>query len=167
MAGLPGHPDPYDGEVTRYFEDLAIGDTYDVGQKTLTEDEIISFAEQFDPQPFHTDVDAARESVFGGLIASGLHTFCTWSRLATDALLGRLMNLGGAGIDGMRWHVPVRPGDTLRGRATVMEGTRLSVSKPDRGILVVRAELENQHGQLVWQADVTSLIARRPSTSGA
>ena len=139
-----------------------MGASFDVGAHTLTEEEIVAFARQFDPQAFHVDPEAARRGPFGGLTASGLHTFGIFSRLVTDELMAGVVNLGGAGVDAMRWLVPVRPGDTLRGRATVIEGTRPSASKPDRGIVVLRGELENQHRELVWHATITSLVGRRP-----
>jgi acyl dehydratase len=144
-----------------YFEDLPIGAVFELGTRTVSEAEIIAFAREYDPQPFHLDRDAAARSSFGGLVASGLHTFGIFSRLLTDALMGRTANLGGAGIDDLRWLVPVRPGDTLRGSAVVVEGTRPSASRPDRGIVVLRGELHSQTGALVWHADIASAIARR------
>jgi acyl dehydratase len=91
-----------------------------------------------------------------------VHTFGIFSRLLTDAVMGRTANLGGAGINNMRWLVPVRPGDTLHGSATVVEGTRPSGSKPDRGIVVLRGELRNQAGQVVWHAEIATVIAVAP-----
>ncbi len=147
--------------MTLYFEDFTVGTTFDVGSKTLTADDIVRFGSEFDPQPFHVDPEAAARSSFGGLVASGLHTFATFSRLVTDTVMGDAVNLGGAGVDEMRWLQPVYAGDTLSGRAAVVEGTRPSGSKPDRGIVVLRGELRNQRGELVWHALITSLIGRR------
>jgi acyl dehydratase len=146
----------------KYMEDLPIGAEFDLGTKTLTTSEIVRFAREYDPQPFHVDPSRALESSFGGLVASGLQTFGIFSRLVTDAIMGHMEGVAGAGIDGMRWLVPVRPGDTLRGRATILEGTRPSGTKPDRGIVVILGELENQHGQIVWRAEITSVVKRRP-----
>ena len=156
-------PDRKGQTVTKYFEDLPVGAVFDIGEKTLSEHEIIVFAQQFDPQPFHVDPEAALRSSFGGLVASGLQTFCTFSRLVTDSVMLDVPNYGGVGVDRMRWSVPVHPGDVLRGTVTVAEGTRPSRSKPDRGVLVLHAELVNQDDQLVWSAEITSIIGRRPA----
>jgi acyl dehydratase len=144
-----------------YLEDMPVGTVYELGSRAIDQDSILRFGREHDPQPFHVDVELAKASSFGGLVASGLQTFATFSRLATDALMGRTANLGGLGVDGMRWFVPVRPGDTLRGRATVTDGTRPSSSQPDKGILVLRGELFNQSDELVWTATITSLVRRR------
>jgi acyl dehydratase len=147
--------------VTLYFDDFAIGRTFELGTKAMAAEEIVRFAREFDPQPFHLDPEAAARSSFGGLVASGLHTFGVFSRLVTDAVMVHAVNLGGAGVDEMRWLAPVYAEDVLSGRATVADGTRPSATKPDRGILVLRGELTNQHGQLVWHARITSVIGRR------
>ncbi|MDS0474500.1 MaoC family dehydratase [Natrinema sp. 1APR25-10V2] len=121
--------------MTQYYEDLAVGDTFETGGYTITKDEIVEFAEQFDPQPFHIDEEAAKESMFGELVASGLHTLCLSVRLfVTEIVNGEvdLANMGGLGMDDLRWHQPVRPGDTLRVRAEVLEKTP-STSRSDRG----------------------------------
>lgn len=118
-----------------YFENLSVGDTFETSGYTVTEDEIITFAEQFDPQPFHIDPTAAEDSIFGGLIASGLHTLCLSVRLfVTDFVQGEesLANMGGLGIDSLQWHEPVYPGDTLRLKIRVAD-KRPSESRPDRG----------------------------------
>ena len=121
--------------MTRYYEDLTVGDTYETGGYTVSKEEIVEFAEQFDPQPFHVDEAAAEESMFGELVASGLHTLCLSVRLfVTDFVQGEegVANMGGLGMDDLRWHEPVRPGDTLRVRAEVVEKTP-SESRSDRG----------------------------------
>jgi acyl dehydratase len=118
-----------------YFEDLTVGDEYDTGEYTITRDEIVTFAEQFDPQPFHTDETAAEESIFGGLVASGLHTLCLSVRLfVLDFVTPEdgLENMGGLGMDDLQWHEPVRPGDTLSVEIEVIEKTP-SESRTDRG----------------------------------
>lgn len=99
-----------------YYEDLSIGDVFERGPVSLTKEDIISFAEQFDPQPFHTDEDASAESIFDGLIASGLHTLCLSVRLFVTEFVnppGGFTNMGGIVLDHGRWHEPVRPDDTL------------------------------------------------------
>lgn len=121
--------------MTLYFEDIEPGATYEVGAYTVTDEEIITFAEQFDPQPFHVDSEAASESMFGELVASGLHTLCLSVRLfVTEFVQGgpELANMGGLGMDELRWHEPVRPGDTLTLTVEVVEA-RPSESRDDRG----------------------------------
>lgn len=121
--------------MTRYYEDLELDEVYDAGGYTVTKEEAITFAEQFDPQPFHIDEEAARESMFGGLIASGLHTLCLSVRLfITEFIQGAegVANMGGSGMDDLRWHRPVYPGDTLRVQVEVVEKSP-SESRSDRG----------------------------------
>ena len=114
-----------------HFEDIRPGQVYDLGTRTITEDELIAFARDWDPQPFHVDPEAAKETVFGGLIASGWHTGAMWMRMYVDTMLGSAAR-GSPGIEELRWLAPVRPGDTLTGRLTVLEATP-SATKPDRG----------------------------------
>jgi acyl dehydratase len=126
--------------VTQYYEDLTVGDVFETGGYTVTKEEIVEFAEQFDPQPFHVDEEAAAESMFGELVASGLHTLCLSVRLfVTDFVQGEagVANMGGLGMDDLRWHEPVRPGDTLRVRIEVREKTP-SESRSDRGYVNFR-----------------------------
>ncbi|WP_394738995.1 MaoC family dehydratase [Natronococcus roseus] len=121
--------------MTRYYEDLTVGDVFETGGYTVTKEEIVEFAEQFDPQPFHVDEEAAAESMFGELVASGLHTLCLSVRLfVTDVVQGEngVANMGGLGMDDLRWHEPVRPGETLRVRVEVLEKNP-SESRSDRG----------------------------------
>jgi len=121
--------------MTLYFEDVEPEASYEVGSYTVTQEEIISFAEQFDPQPFHTDPEAAAESMFGELVASGLHTLCLSVRLFVTGFVNdgpELANMGGLGMDELRWHAPVTPGDTLSLRIEVADVTP-SESRPDRG----------------------------------
>jgi acyl dehydratase len=126
--------------VTTYYEDLAVGNTFETNEYTITKAEIIEFAEQFDPQSFHVDEEAAEDSMFGELVASGLHTLCLSVRLfVTDVVGGEdgVANMGGLGMDDLRWHEPVRPDDTLRLRAEVTEKTP-SESRSDRGYVEFR-----------------------------
>lgn len=132
----------------RYFEDYAPGEVHEFGRYTMTEAEMIAFAGQWDPQSFHTDPEAARDSMFGGLIASGWHTGCVMMRLLAQNWISRLASLGSPGVDEIRWLVPVRPGDVLRLRVTV-ESVRRSVSKPDRGVIFQKTEMLNQDDMVV------------------
>jgi acyl dehydratase len=148
-----------------YFEDYVPGMTRDCGSVSVDQAEIVSFARQFDPQPFHVDPVAAASGPFGGLIASGWHTAGLVMRLIVDNYMSAESSLGAAGLDELRWPNPVRPGDTLRVRVTVLEARR-SQSKPDRGILKTLIEAENQGGQTVMRATSINFIRVRPGPDG-
>ena len=150
------HPE----RVTRYFEDYVPGTTVDCGSFSLSEAEIIAFAKEYDPQPFHVDPVAASDGLFGGLIASGWHTTSMMMRLLVDSYVSPESSLGAAGVDELRWPKPVRPGDTLHVRATVIEARRSS-SKPDRGIVKTLMELTNQDGDLVMKVTAINFILLR------
>jgi acyl dehydratase len=145
----------------RYFDDYLPGASYDCGSVNISEAEIISFATQFDPQPFHVDPVAAAHGPFGGVIASGWHTAALVMRQLVDHYLAAEASLGSPGLDEMRWPEPVRPGDTLRVRATAVEARR-SASKPDRGILKTLIEAVNQDGRTVMRATATNFLLVRP-----
>ena len=145
----------------RHFDDYLPGATYDCGSVSVSEDEIISFARQFDPQPFHVDPGAAARGPFGGLIASGWHTAALVMRQLVEHYLPEEASLGSPGLDAMRWPDPVRPGDTLRVRASVVE-TRRSLSKPDRGIMKTAIEAVNQDGRTVMRATAINFLRVRP-----
>jgi acyl dehydratase len=145
-----------------YFEDLEAGQVVELGSRTVTADEIIDFAREFDPQPFHLDPEAARESVFGGLIASGWHTGAMWMRLYVDSMLGNSAARGSPGIEELRWLAPVRPGDTLAGWLTVLETTP-SETAPDRGTVRIRGEMVNQDGITVMSMTSRGHFGRRPA----
>ena len=147
----------------RYFDDYLPGATYDCGIFSVNEDEIVSFAKKFDPQPFHVDPEAAARGPFGGLIASGWHTAALVMRQLVDNYLPAEASLGSPGLDEMRWPDPVRPGDTLRVRATVVEARR-SLSKPDRGIMKTVIEAVNQDGRTVMRATATNFLRVRPDS---
>jgi len=132
----------------RYFEDYAVGEVHEFGDYLVTEEEIVAFAQRFDPQPFHTDPVAAASSSFGGLIASGWLTAAITMRLLVDHFISAVSSMGSPGIDELRWLRPVRPGDRLRVRATVLEARR-SQTKPDRGAIQVLDETVNQDGEVV------------------
>ena len=145
----------------QYFEDFRPGQTVELGSRTVTEEEIVAFARQWDPQPFHTDAEAARDSVFGGLIASGWHTGAMWMRLYVDSLLGGSASQGSTGVEELRWLAPVRPGDTLTGRLEVLEAVP-SERRPDRGTVRIRAEMVNQDGVTVMSMMSRGHFGRRP-----
>ena len=130
--GVNDHPEPY-----RYFEDYVPGLTVDCGSFTMNEADIIAFAKEYDPQPFHVDPVAAKDGPYGGLIASGWHTTSMMMRQLVEHFVSPESSLGAAGVDEIRWPRPVRPGDTLHVRATVLDARR-SGSKPDRGIVTHR-----------------------------
>jgi acyl dehydratase len=142
------------------FDDFEPGQVYALGSKVVSEDEIVAFARQFDPQPFHLDPEAAKDSVFGGLVASGWHTGAMWMRLYVDSLLGGASGQGSSGIEELRWLAPVRPGDTLSGRLIVLEATA-SESHPDRVTVRIRGEMVNQDGVTVMSMVSRGRFARR------
>jgi acyl dehydratase len=146
-----------------YFDDYVPGTTHDCGSVSVSQAEIISFATQFDPQPFHVDPEAAARGPFGGLVASGWHTAALVMRQLVDHYLSAEASLGSPGLDEIRWPDPVRPGDTLRVRATVLEARR-SQSKPDRGIMKTAVEAVNQDGRAVMRAIATNFLRVRPDT---
>ncbi|MBA2450738.1 MAG: MaoC family dehydratase [Chloroflexi bacterium] len=146
----------------RYFEDFTVGESIELGSVQISAAEIIAFAEQFDPQPFHLDPARAEGSVFGGLIASGWHTAGLYMRLFAEGVLNRVPSFGSPGIEQLRWLRPVRPGDTLRARFTVLE-VRPSTSRPDRGIVRSRGEMTNQDGEVALSLEATNFFGRRPS----
>ena len=148
-----------------YFEDYALGSTYECGSVSIDQASIVAFAKEFDPQPFHVDPVAAAAGPYGGLIASGWHTAALVMRLLVENYLAPESSLGSAGLDELRWPHPVRPGDTLRVRATVVESRR-SLSKPDRGIVKTVVEATNSGGATVMRATAINFMLVRPD-SGA
>ena len=144
----------------RYFEDYVAGAVFEYGAITLTEREIVEFAGQFDPQYIHTDPRAAAEGPFGGLIASGWHTSAIMMRLFVDHYLSHVASMASPGIDELRWTQPVRPGDTLSIRVSVIEANR-SRSKPDRGMVRSLVEVLNQDGQVVMSLKAMNMLRCR------
>ncbi len=145
-----------------YFEDFEVGKTIHVGSRSVTEEEIIDFATQFDPQPFHVDKTVAAKSIYGGVIASGWHTCSMIMRMMVDGFLRDAASLGSPGVDKVRWLKPVRGGDTLTVTTTALE-VRPSASKPDRGVVVTLWQAKNQHGELVVTVEGMGMFKRRPS----
>jgi acyl dehydratase len=132
----------------RYFEDYEPGSVHEFGSITIEESEIVAFAEKYDPQPFHVDPTAAKESVFGGLIASGWQTASLAMRILVDNYISRVASLGSPGVDEIRWLKPVRPGNTLSLRVTLMEAQR-SRSKPEQGYIRALTEVLNEDREVV------------------
>ena len=144
-----------------HLDDFAPGQIYPLGRRTVTGEEIVAFARDWDPQPFHLDDDAAGASIYGGLIASGWHTVCVFMRLFADGLLNRSAAMGSPGVDELRWLRPVRPGDTLAARLEVLE-VGPSRSRPDRGSIRARCVVVNQSDDEVLTMQAVVLFRRRP-----
>ncbi len=144
-----------------YWEDFKVGETVEMGSHRFTEGDIIDFARQFDPQPFHVDPAAARASFYGTLIASGWHTCAIAMRLMCENYVNRTRSMGSPGVDNIRWLAPVKAGDTLRYRRTVLEA-RASRSRPEAGLLRTQWEAVNQEGVRVLSMEGWSMIGRRP-----
>lgn len=143
-----------------YWEDFEVGRTVPLGAKPVTRQEIIAFATEFDPQPFHLDEAAARDTPLGGLAASGWHSCAMLMRMICDGFLVNSSSLGSPGLDEVKWLAPVRPGDVLEARYTCLE-SRPSGSRPNVGICRLHYEVLNQHGQAVMTWDCTQLFGRR------
>ena len=147
--------------LERWFDDYPVGEVAEFGDHEVTAQEIVGFARRYDPQPFHVDERAARASIFGGLIASGWMTASCAMRMLVDHYVSPRSSMGSPGIDELRWLQPVRPGDRLRMRVTVLEA-RPSRSKPDRGMLRFRWEVLRHDGEAVMTMSGWGLYARRP-----
>ncbi|GAB3947021.1 MaoC family dehydratase [Kribbella albertanoniae] len=144
-----------------YLEDYVVGTrTEHPGRVLVGQGEIVEFAQRFDPQYFHVDPAAAANGPYHGLIASGWHTAGLMMRLYADQYLSKVASLGGPGVDELRWHLPVRPGDVLRLTTEVLQADR-SRSKPDRGLVRTRAELYNQDNTLVLSCIALNLIGAK------
>jgi acyl dehydratase len=147
----------------RYFEDFVVGQVHKPsGRVRVEKNEIIAFAKQFDPQPFHLDEDAARNSIFGRLVASGWHTAALTMRLIAGSEYRAATGTIGLGFDGLRWPIPVHPGDELRIESEVLE-MRTSKSRPDRGLLKIRTRTFNQDGEVVQELIANAMVPRRPA----
>ena len=145
---------------TRFWEDFKVGEVEQIGGKKVERDEVIDFARQFDPQPFHVDEVAAKQSMYGGLIASGWHTCSMVMRMMCDAYLLQSASVGSPGIDNLKWLKPVRPGDTIRAQRTTLE-SRTSKSRPEIGIVRNLWEVFNQEGELVMTMEGYGMFRRR------
>ncbi len=150
----------------RFFEDYPTGAVFAAGAITVGEAEIIDFAGKYDPQAMHTDPEAAARGPFGGLIASGWHTAAMMMRLFADNFLSPASSIASPGLDELRWLKPVRPGDVLRLRVTILDARR-SRSKPGQGIVRSLVEVLNQHDEVVMSLKPISLIRCRPLVDAA
>ncbi len=146
-----------------YWEDFPVGCVIDCGTHRMQRDEIVAFAAEFDPQPFHLDERAGEASLFGGLSASGWHTCSLCMRMMCDAYLLRSSSLGSPGMDELRWLKPVRPGDTLSLRMTITE-SRVMRSRPGVGLVRCLWELRNQHADDVLRMTGWAMMGMRPDT---
>lgn len=144
----------------RYYEDLNVGEVSVSSPRTLTREEMIEFARRYDPQYFHIDEEAARKSIFGEVIASGIYTMAIWRQL-DHQISSDIRWICGIAWDEVRWPLAVRSGNTLRARATVLS-MRDSDTRPERGIIVMLYEMLTAQDQLVWTARGTNLIEKRP-----
>ncbi len=145
----------------KYFEDVELGETTRFGRYEVTREEIVDYARQFDPQPFHLDEEAARASMFGGLIASGWHTGAMFIRMVCDNMVPEAATAGSMGFDDLKWLKPVRPGDVLSVES-VVRGKSESRSRPDRGTVKIESRVSNQRGELVMSLVSLVIYLRRP-----
>jgi acyl dehydratase len=144
----------------KWWEDFKVGESAELGRHTFSEEEIVAFGRQFDPQPFHVDPARARDSAFGGLIASGWHTCAVGMRLMVEGYINQTASLGSPGIENIRWLKPVRPGDTLTYRRIVI-AARASTSRKGVGLVKHRWEALNQHGELVLTMEGWGMFGRK------
>ena len=144
-----------------YFEDFSVNQRFSFGRYTVTRDEIVDFATQYDPQAFHTEENHPLSIQLGGIMASGWHTTAIFMRLAVDAYLGNAAVLTSPGVDELRWLAPVRVGDVISGEA-IVEQARLSASKPDRGIVTTGVRLWNQRDIEVLRMTTHAFVRVRP-----
>ena len=162
-APTPAAAAPCDGAAPGallHWEDFPAGLVMDFGGTPVQRDAVLAFAAAFDPQPFHLDEEAARGSLFGGLCASGWHTCAMTMRMMCDGYLLRSASLGSPGIDQLRWLEPVRPGDTLQVRMTVLQARPMS-SRPDVGLVRSTWDVRNQHGRSVMTMEGWGMFRRR------
>jgi acyl dehydratase len=143
----------------RYFEDFAVGEELALAPHTVTRAEIVAFAAEFDPQPFHLDEAAAADTLLGGLAASGWHSCALFMRMLYDGWLRQAASMGSPGVETLKWLRPVRPGDVLSGRSVVLEA-RASRTRPDRGFVRFRHEVE-AGSHPVMRLENAIMLARR------
>lgn len=147
-----------------HWEDFSPGQVTEYGSRLITRAEIVAFAAEYDPQPMHLDEAAARATLFGGLVASGWHSCCVLMRMLTDGFIGDTSFMGAPGVEEVQWLAPIRPGDRIKARATVLE-TRASRSRPDMGFVKFRFELINAADQPVMILTVSPMFGRRAANA--
>ena len=150
--------------MPRYYEDVDVGESRSFGRRTVAQDEIIAFAERYDPQSMHLDSDAAAGTMYGGLIASGWHTASVTMRMLVDGYLDGLATLGGRGVDELRWIRPVRPGDTLSVETEVLDKETV---RPEWGTLYTEVVTRNADGDPVMSMVALVMVARRNGDANA
>lgn len=143
-----------------YFEDLSIGQKIEIGPISVTGEEIIEFAKKYDPQPFHVDVEKAKDSLFGGLCASGWHTCSLYMRMLYDGLLINLASLGSPGMNQIRWIKPLFPDETIKGELEIISKTP-SRSKPNIGSMIIDSNVFNSNNELIMTLQSISIVRRR------
>jgi acyl dehydratase len=148
------------------YEDFVEGATMQFGSKTVSADEIVEFAAEFDPQPMHLDQEAGEASILGGLSGSGWHTCSMFMRMLCDSLLLQSTSQGAPGIDYVKWKKPVLAGDTLTASSTVLT-KRVSAKRPNLGFVTMRAEMVNQRGEQVFELQNTGMFLTRSEPAGA
>lgn len=144
----------------RYFEDYVAGAVHEFGAIAVDEQEVLDFGKRYVPLSYHVDKEAAKKSIYGGVIASGWHTAALMMRVYTENYLSSVANLGSPGGDELRWPKPVFPGDILSVRATVMEARR-SESRPDRGIVRTLIEVLNHQREVVMSMKMVNFVSCR------
>lgn len=157
---MSGKAVPDAGAHEHWWEDFAVGSLWRYGPYAVTRDEVLDFARRYDPQPFHLDDAAAEASLFKKLSASGWHTCAMTMRMLCDAYLLRTASLGSPGLESIKWHQPVYPGDVLSGAAEVIEARPMN-SKPHVGLVRLRYETRNQHGAVVLTMEGWGMTRRR------
>jgi acyl dehydratase len=145
----------------RYFEDFEVGQVIELGSQRVDEAEMVAFAREYDPQPFHLDPEKGKVSLFGGLAASGWYTGSLMMRMLVDSVLNNSVSLGSPGVDELRWPRPVFANDILSARMTILEA-RQSASRPNMGIIRHRCEVLNQQGAVVMSMVAINFFGRRP-----
>jgi acyl dehydratase len=145
-----------------YYEDFVVGEVRTGGPRVITREEIIAFASEFDPQPMHLDEEAAKKTMLGGLSASGWHVCALMMRMIADALVLNSSSMGAPGVDEVKWLKPVRPGDALSVRLTVLD-KRESKSRPGVGLIRQRCEMLNQRGEMVLESSYAGMFGMRPA----
>jgi acyl dehydratase len=148
-------------EPSRYWEDLHVGEAFTSRTRTVTQQEIIEFASRYDPQYFHMDPERARASIFGEVVASGVHNLAIWRQLDHE-ITGDIRWICGVAWDDFRWRKALRAGDTVHVTARCLS-KRESASDPRRGVAVYRYAMLNQHGEEIFHMDSTNLVERRPA----
>ncbi|WP_244475373.1 MaoC family dehydratase [Rhizobium sp. Leaf311] len=148
------------------FEDFTPGRSFPLGPKLVTAEEIIEFAEEFDPQPMHLSEEAGKASILGGLAASGWHTCGMLMRMTVDSYISHSPSQAGLGVDLVEWKKPVLAGDTLSGTTTVID-QRVSKTRPGMGVVKLRHELQNQRGQIVCIVELNAMLATSAETANA